>query len=426
MSKKIGFIEISLAASNPKLISSGLDALIASKEKLELKTVVFVRDIKSYKNPLIERYVDEWVVCDTSNEDTIYEYAKNMSLDALISFSDLFVGIASRVANRLGLKAPNYKSSVLSRDKAQVRKDLDTAGIRNLQWNEIDCNKPFVDVSLDFPFIAKPVDGASSWDVQRVDNKDQLREMIESHKKRSTYGRGISPKHKVIVEEEMLGELISIEGFINEEGIDFWGFTGRTLSEPPYYYEITATFRENIENSNLFKEYCEQVIKATDYTFGPFHIEIMSTETGPVLIEFNPRLLGGGGHTLINVVKQTDITEHIINQYLENNTKLSSRNFENNANAATLRIIYLNAQGDMEEIKGLDNVNSHRYVEIVQISKDKSDKITKPKSNGDAIGYIIATGINEKESYEHSTIAIKRMEVFINNGNRKEKCELIL
>ena len=63
-------------------------------------------------------------------------------------------------------------------------------------------------------------------------------------------------------------------------------------------------------------QYAEQVCKVLGLDLGVFHVEIMITPSGPVLVEANPRAMGGMMMTAYECATGADFCDHIINLHL--------------------------------------------------------------------------------------------------------------
>lgn len=402
MKKSIVFIEISMASSNPNLPSSGIEALKVSRS-LGFEVIVLASDIDFYSP--IKHMVDKWIQCETGNVNSVVSICEELAPKAILTFSDLFVGIANIAANRLGLKSvSNTESPAIIRDKSKVREALDTKGIRNVKWAVSSLDNEIVSSPIGYPCIVKPVDGSASWDVRKIENDNELQNALKSQKERTNYGRGVLPKRKALFEEEIIGEIYSIEGFVDGSNIEVWGYNDRMMVPPPYYYEVGSTFFLEEPNEGI-KDYCMEVLKATQYDYGPFHLEFIVSNKGAILVELNPRLIGGGAHQCMNHSFNTSIVEYIIRKYLDMSVeKLSFSSY------STLYDLYPNKEGIITNIN-FNEVSNISSVKEIQITKKIGDILTHPKSNSDSFGYLITVGDSHEESANNARNAAKLIKI---------------
>lgn len=312
---KFSMVEVSLSSSDPRLPSVSLDILRGAK-KVGAETIVYTANPHAYAE-MPDGMVDRWITCDTRDANDVAKAAQAVAPDCLVGVSDLFVDVANAAALKLGLPA-NADSPAFARDKAAVRQALDDAGVTNLAWAVIDCadydeSAPWSGVKP--PAITKPVDGSASWDITLVSSEGELREAVERHRVRSTYGRGVQPVGRMLIEEEVTGELYSVEGFRSEGQTELWGYTGRVLAAPPHYAEIAMSFGTGEPEPGL-GAYVVQVLDATNFRYGAFHIEVMYTASGPILIEVNPRPMGHGSHQCVNALSDHPLGDEIARRYL--------------------------------------------------------------------------------------------------------------
>lgn len=404
------FLEISLASSNPLLPSSGIEALHATK-RLGMRCVVLSQNPKGY-GPL-HNEVDEWVECDTSNELAVMTAANKFSPSALLSFSDLFTGIANQAARRLGLKSVSDPlSPAIARDKSFVREALDRANVSSLNWASLSLDVEISTSPIGYPCIVKPVDGSASWDVRKAANDVELMEALDMQRTRQTYGIGIRPKRKVLFEEELEGPLYSIEGFVDKGEISIWGYHDRILLAPPYYCEAGETFFSAPPDHRL-PQFCKQVIQATGFDFGPFHLEVILTKEGPKVVELNPRLIGAGAHRCIDYACETNIVEIILRRYLEMQfEKVSRKKF------STLLSIFPAKTGIFRGIQNLDAVKNRPGIKEIILTKKPGDSLSRPVSNSDKMGYLISIGNSYTHSLENAKKAYNKLLIEIDEADK--------
>jgi biotin carboxylase len=400
---KFSMVEVSLTASDPQLPSVSMDVLHGAK-KLGAETVVYAADPAAYA-AMPHGVVDRWVRCDTRDADAVAAAARTVMPDCLVGVSDLFVDTANRAALKLGLPA-NADSPAFARDKAAVRAALDDAGVRNLTWAVIDCAgraDTQVPGHVRLPAIAKPVDGSASWDITSITSMDQLQAALEHHRARRTYGRGVAPAGRLLIEEEVPGELYSAEGFRHDGRTDVWGYTGRVLSDPPTYIELAMSFGADEPVPGL-GDYVEQVLDATRFAYGAFHIEVMSSPTGPVLIEINARPMGHGCHQCVNALADRPLGDEIARRYLGLDRAIRIAD-----GAATIGHHVAERGGTITSIGGVADARHCVGVVAVNLSKKVGDTVTLTGSNSDCIAHAIAVGADRSDATKRAFHAIEHL-----------------
>ncbi|OSN03209.1 hypothetical protein AU510_15340 [Lonsdalea britannica] len=148
------------------------------------------------------------------------------------------------------------------------------------------------------PFILKPVSGYDSLYAVKATNLDQARDAATDILNAATsselpyqeiFSRGI------LIEEFLQGKLVSAEvGIYNENFYEFM-LSGRSQSKFNECIELGSLMPAEVTTQQREEcfQYAKAVCQALSLDYGIFHIEIMYTEKGPILVEANPRLMGG-------------------------------------------------------------------------------------------------------------------------------------
>jgi biotin carboxylase len=234
--------------------------------------------------------------------------------------------------------------------------------------------------------VVKPVDGSASWDVKLVTDEAGLLEALEQHRRRETYGRGVRPKGLVLIEQYIEGALWSAEGFSNNGDVDIWGYSDRILGPPPHFVEIELTFSAECPDARA-AEFVQAVLKATRYDFGPFHVEFIASPSGPQLVELNPRIIGAGAHTCLDLACHASVVDSVMARFL-----LREPGDLTPTRASTHREIFVDRLGIVTQVRGAHQARMLPGVHAVEIRARRGSEVRPPTSNSDSLGFIITTG----------------------------------
>lgn len=288
---KVLYVEAVPAANAVWPRNVGIDGLRASR-RLGITSIVATGNREFYGSSL-DGLVDAWYQCDTTSAEAVASAAKATGADLVFSWIDAFVPVASHAAALLGMeRIANAGSPACVRDKSEVRQRLDSCGVRNARWAVIDLNSGIAGSPIGYPAILKPVDGTGGRDVMHVPDAAAFATACAAHESRVDYGHHVIPAHRMICEEMLVGELVSVEGMAVDGVVQIWGYTDRRHSGQPAYVELSFAFAGDAFTPTL-DDYARQVVKALGYSTGCFHMEIVLTSDGPVLVEFNPRIASG-------------------------------------------------------------------------------------------------------------------------------------
>ena len=288
---KILYVEAIPAANAVWPRNVGIDGLRASR-RLGITSIVATGNREFYGSSL-DGLVDTWYPCDTTSAEAVADAARAAGADLVFSWIDAFVPVSSHAAALLGKeRIANAGSPACVRDKSEVRQRLDSCGVRNARWAVIDLDSGIADSPIGYPAILKPVDGTGGRDVMYVPDAAAFAAACAVHENRADYGHHVIPAHRMICEELLDGDLVSVEGMAVNGVVEIWGYTDRRHSGQPTYVELSFAFAGDAFTPTM-DDYARQVVKALGYSTGCFHMEIVLTADGPVLVEFNPRIASG-------------------------------------------------------------------------------------------------------------------------------------
>jgi biotin carboxylase len=387
--------------------SVAIVALCATRSQ-GFKTAVAAVDPSFYPE-YVNQFVDRWIVCDTQSPQAIVQ-ATRASLSggvaATYSFLDNFVGVAASVAELLGSRGTTPGSTATVRDKSAVRRALDEQGVANVRWATASLDEAHGS-PIGYPCIVKPIDGAASWDVVLAFTDEQVRSLADEHRSR-TYGRGVSPKGILLFEQFVDGELYSAEGFVDGNDAEVWGYSGRDLTGPPRFTELALTFSaaEPCEGANA---YIQKVLSAANYSFGPFHVEFMVTDHGPILIEINARIAGLGAHRMLTRCLRRDIVDYVIARFVGDQRPIGPC-----IGAGFTQCVIAPLSGTLTGVGGVEDARLLPGVDFIQLLRSTGQTVSaKPKSNSDILALVGVWGNDPAEARSRAEHASQSLQIAI-------------
>jgi len=236
----------------------------------------------------------------------------------VVTFMDMAVLLTSLIAESLKLPGLPTRGVSIARDKRLTRKVTEAAGISSILHYPIESLKDLEDAAshVGFPAVLKPIIGADSLGVRRVDSIDELHAAFNeslSIVSQLTLTSGMLCKATCPIPGDKTSTIVLPPEFILEEYIDgtevdvdividrngevvYAAVSDNGKTCEPYF---TETF--GILPSRLVREDQEALIElgvaslsALGFAAGVYHIEAkLSPTKGAKLIEINPRLGGG-------------------------------------------------------------------------------------------------------------------------------------
>jgi carnosine synthase len=164
-----------------------------------------------------------------------------------------------------------------------------------------------------FPAVLKPISGAASLGVKKVESSEQLTQcytevvaelsslVVSSGAliKNDGSGNGVDANNVIdltlILEQYLDGGEVDVDVVMSE---DEWRYAGVADNGPtlePYFNETWAVCPSLLakDKQRELKDLAVASVKALGFSAGVFHVECKYTSTGPQLIEVNARMGGG-------------------------------------------------------------------------------------------------------------------------------------
>lgn len=378
------------------------EALLVEARARGLKIAVAAHDPASYA-PKYHDLVDTWVKVDTSEPGEILDSASSLAggVAAVTSSVDNFIRVAAIVADKVGAPGPNPASAAIQRDKSLAREALRAAGLPDAAWGVVPAADPDLRSPIGYPAVAKPVDGAASWDVALVESDDQARALAARHLRRE-YGRGVNPRRQLLFEEYLDGPVFSAEGIVTDAGMRIFGYSSRVMGPEPYFVELALAFAPDPPTPGT-PAFVEAVLSALGHTWGPFHLEFALTAQGLRLIENNSRFVGAGLQHAIHRLAGTPLARNLLEALLDE--PLSPMLIE--GACCEMRLIS-KRDGVLQEVDGLDEAASVAGVHAVGLFDPIGGLVTaKVDTNSARIGYVHASGPTRDGALAQATRAVE-------------------
>eukprot|EP00775_Hariotina_reticulata_P008709 gene8709-8890_t len=239
------------------------------------------------------------------------------SLDGVTTFCEMAVPLVARLSEALGLPGNTAEAVDAARDKYATRTGLAAAGLptpRNSRISSPEDVEP-AGQHVGFPAVIKPVSGAASIGVIRVNNMEDLHKAYQRVVKDLSRAKVVAGalieggdedengsgnagswfKVELMLEEYLDGPEVDCD-LVFSEGVAVYGaITDNWPTVEPYFNE-TGSNCPSILPRHQQKELLElsvNCVKALGFTSGVFHVECKYTSRGARLIEVNARMGGG-------------------------------------------------------------------------------------------------------------------------------------
>jgi len=242
---------------------------------------------------------------------------RNIQLDGVCTFAELSLPIAAKLASCLGLPGNDPEVVALTRDKHRVRQIVAKAGLNEIRSYAVKTASDLEAAGnyVGFPAVLKPISGADSLGVKRVNNQEELvhafSQMVEVVSSlvvssgalmRTPVGisQPINNAGKFIqldlsLEEYLDGPEVDVDIVLYEGEGYFGAVVDNGPTKEPYFAEtwnLCPSLLPESKQQELIDE-AVNTVRALGFHNGVFHVEEKYTSRGPRIIEVNARMGGG-------------------------------------------------------------------------------------------------------------------------------------
>ncbi len=371
-------------AGNPRLLVLGagpaqLGLLEAARER-GLWIAVVDRDPAA---PGFD-FADRRCILSTEDEAGIERLAGALGIDGLISpGTDWPVGVAARIAERLGLPHPiTPATAVAATNKLRQRERLAEAGIPQPRSWVVGGDDPLPPVTG--PVVVKAPDRQGQKGLTLVEDPAQLPAAIATARTAARNGLAL-------VEELVDGPEVTVVGFSAAAGFTALAVTDRITADPPAFGVALAHVFESA-HAQAAGPVAAAAVEALGIEIGPSYTQLRIGPDGPQVIEVAARLGGGHDAELVQAATGVDLNGLALAAALAE-TVAVPRPSKDVGGAVTQFLIA--PPGVLEQVDVPDGLDG---VESVRIYRQPGYLFSPLRRGADRAGAILAVG----DSREHA------------------------
>jgi len=345
-------------------------------------------------------YADHHETINILDEDALAELARRFKVDGIYPAAELSVEAVARAAENIGLPGVPPEVATRVRNKAVMRRALDTAGVPNPAYREAYTLEEAKSAAgaIGFPCIIKPSDANSSKGVQQLSGAEKLEDAF-------TLAIQHSFSDSALIEEYMPGEEFCVDGLVYEGEYIPGGITGKEVSPLPYRFDkgIFMPPNKSEDECDALDNFAAKALEAMGFTDGTFHLEIIVTPAGPRIVEIAGRPGGGRIPTdLIPMAYGMDFMGDSIRIALGEAPK-SRRQFERG-----VALYWFEAEpGVVSEIVGIEKAEALSGVKEIVFHCRPGDTLHPIIDcvTRDSVGYVLTEGDTAADAVESANRA---------------------
>jgi len=380
--------------------------------RLGLRPVLFARDPGRY--PYVAADAVDHRVVDTADLDAVRSAALGLDgrIAGVTSSSEYFIATAAEVARSFGRPHPDPAAVRACRDKYEQRVRLRAAGLPGpdfvLGHTPAEVVAGAAHVGL--PVVVKPVAGSGSIGVRRCDTLDEVRRAASRLLDADPTRLALPPQRGVLVERYLAGREFSVET-LDEQVI---GTTAKHLGPGPHFVEIGHDLPARLPPGEQAQVQAAALdaLRALGLGWGAAHVEVRLTESGPRVIEVNPRLAGGMIPRLVEQAIGVDLVAHVVARA----AGVAKTPTVTADLAASIRFLVAPRSGRLAGVDGQDAARGVPGVVEVAMNRDSGSDIVIRHSFQDRLGYVIAVRERPGDAARAADAALHQLRPRIEDG----------
>ncbi|MDX6493099.1 MAG: hypothetical protein QOH02_1034 [Gaiellaceae bacterium] len=347
---------------------------------------------------------DRRAIVSTEDESGIAQLAEAERVHGIVSpGSDWPVGIAARVAARLGLPHPiSPESGVLATSKLRQRQRFAEAGVPQPRWKL--ATGP--DDELGFPVVVKAPDRQGQRGLSLVRTPAELEEAVAA-------AIGASRAQRCMIEELVDGPEVTVVGFSARGAFRALVVTDRVVADPPAFgVALAHVFPSTAPDLERAGETAGRAAEALGIENGPTYTQIRIGANGPQVVELAARL--GGGH-------DAELAERVTGFPLNRATIAAALGEDSppagtpRASAGVTRFLVARA-GALQSVSGVEEAEAIDGVEYVRVYRRPGERIEPLRRGPDRAGAILAVGDTREEALDRAERAAALVRFETVNG----------
>ena len=229
------------------------------------------------------------------------------------TFCELSVPLVARLAETLGLPGPSSAAVDTARDKHSTRAAMKAAGLPSPSCYKVDGDDDLKKAAsvVGFPAVLKPLNGAASLGVKKVDSEAELQRCyadVLAEMRATVVSSGALVKKdptapaddsgedpSFLLEEYLDGPEVDVDVVMGLGEARYAKVVDNGPTAEPYFAETWGVCPSLLpsEGQASLQKLAIDSLKCCGFDCGVFHVECKLTSRGPRLIEINARMGGG-------------------------------------------------------------------------------------------------------------------------------------
>jgi biotin carboxylase len=359
----------------------------------EVETIVVDRDPGA---PGFE-HASKRAVVSTEDEPGVERLARAEGVDGLISpGADWPVGVAARVAERLGLPHPiSAATAALATNKQRQRAALEAAGVPQPASRVLSAWED----GLPVPCVVKAPDRQGQRGLALVRSEAELRPAVDAALEASRNG-------SFLVEEWVDGPELTVNGFSAGGRFTALTVTDRLTADLPAFGVALAHVWPSEHETDAVVEAAEHAVAAVGIGDGPSYTQVRLGPDGPRVVEVAARLGGGHDAELCEAALGVDLNGLALAAALGREAPSNSL-LQSPSRAGGACVVFLVApEGELAGVEGVEEARGRDGILDVLVYRPPGHVFGPLRRGPDRAGAVLAVGASRDEALECARRAV--------------------
>jgi biotin carboxylase len=383
--------------ARPRLLVLGagpaqLGLLEAAAARGDLDVIAVDRDAGAIGFPL----ATERAVLSSEDEEGIDRLARARGVDGIVSpGADWPVGIAARIAERLGLPHPiDGRTGAIVISKARQREAFAAARVPHPRVLDS------ADAALPLPCVVKAPDRQGQRGLTLVRSQGELPSAVADARQASRSGG-------VLVEELVDGPEVTVSAISLDGRFVPLTVTDRLTAEPPAFGVALAHVWPSSHDTVAAVEASRAAVASLGIRNGPSYTQLRLGPGGPVVMEVAARLGGGHDAELCEAATGVDLNALAIRAALgepiseRDTTSREARSHGRGGHGAAV-VFIVAPPGSVEALGGIGEAEAGEGVRWVRVYRKPGDVVGELRCGADRAGAVLATGPSRAAALERA------------------------
>jgi len=339
---------------------------------------------------------DERAVVSTEDEEAIDRLARARNVAGLVSpGADWPVGVAARVAARLGLPHPiDLPTAAAATSKLRQREAFAAADVPHARAFAVDA------AELPFPCVVKVPDRQGQRGLALVRERADLEPALTVASRESRSG-------ELLVEEHVDGPELTVNAFsVNGTFVPLMVTDRLTAGEPAFGVALAHVW-PSAHDTDEVVAVAHAAVEALGIRHGPSYTQLRLGPRGPVVMEVAARLGGGHDAELCRAATGVDLNGLAIDAALGtvpdgglSPASLTGDRPVRGQSPGAAVVFLVPPAGRLLEVEGVEEAEAVDGVEWVRVYRRPGHVLGPFRRGADRAGAVLALGADREEALE--------------------------